>query len=110
MKRLLLAICLSLPIGSAFGASLGYQQATSLSTSSAINLPSVPSNAQSVTIDVEGSGIRFRDDGTDPTQSIGRPMSAGQSLCYANDPHSIRIIGQTAGATINVTYYAGTCR
>lgn len=110
MKRLLLAIVLTSLAFPAFAASLGYQQSTSLSTSAAINLPSIPSNAQSVIIDVENAGVRFRDDGTDPTSSVGRPIAAGQSLCYANDPHSIRIIGQTGTPAINVTYYAGTCR
>jgi hypothetical protein len=96
--------------GLAFAAgSLGYQQTTSLSTSSAVGLPSIPTGAGSAVIDVEGAGIRLRDDGTDPTSSVGRPMSAGQSLCFVNDPRAIRIIGQTAGATINVTYYAGPC-
>jgi|SRR6185312_3736370 len=110
MKRLLFAIAFTLLALPAFGASLGYQQATSLSTSAAVNLPVIPANAQSVIIDVEGAGVRFRDDGADPTSSVGRPIAAGQSLCYANDPHAIRIIGQTGAPTINVTYYAGTCR
>jgi hypothetical protein len=110
MKRLLFAIGLTLLAFPALANSLGYQQSTSLSTSSAINLPSIPAGAQSVIIDVESAGVRFRDDGNDPTSSVGRPISSGQSLCYANDPHGIRIIGQTGSPTINVTYYAGTCR
>ncbi len=110
MKRLAAACLLACLGTTAFAESKGYQQSTSLSTSGAINLPSIPTSAQSVVIDIEGAGIRFRDDGTDPTSTVGRPISAGQSLCYTNDPHAIRMIGQTAGATVNATYYAGTCR
>lgn len=107
MKRLLLAIALLMPAAS-FGASLGYQQSTSLSTSTAAGLPSVPSNpVGSFLLSVESSGIRWRDDGTAPTSSVGMPVSAGQSLCYANDAHAVQVIGQAAGATIDVTYYAG---
>lgn len=111
MKRLLAAgLLLVMSCASALAASQGYQQAASLSTSSAINLPSIPQSAGSAVIYVEGSSIRWRDDGTDPTSAVGNPVNAGQAFCYANDSHGIRIIGQTAGATINVTYYAGTCR
>lgn len=111
MKRLLLTGWLSLAlIGGALAASQGYQQVTSLSTSAAANLPSIPQNAQSVLIFVESAGIRWRDDGTDPTSSVGNPISSGQAFCYANDPHAMRIIGQTGTPTVNITYYAGTCR
>jgi hypothetical protein len=108
MKRILLAAALSLLSLPAFAASLGYRQSTSLSTSSAIALPSVPSGqVGSFLLSVEGSGIRWRDDGTAPTSSVGQPVAAGQALCYGNDAHAVQVIGQTAGATIDVTYYAG---
>lgn len=106
MKHLAAVVTLLLMPVVAFGASLGYQQATSVSTSSAANLPGVPSGAVgSFLLSVESAGIRWRDDGTDPTSSVGQPVAAGQALCYGNDPHSVRIIGQTGTPTINVTYY-----
>jgi len=106
MKRLLLAATLGTLTMPAFAASLGYQQATSLSTSVAANLPSVPSGGVgSFLLSVESAGVRWRDDGTDPTSSVGQPVAAGQALCYGNDPHTVRIIGQTGAPTINVTYY-----
>jgi hypothetical protein len=108
MKHSLLALAVVLMTAPAFGASRGYQQSTSLSTASAANLPSIPTGgAASVLISVEASGVRWRDDGTDPTSTVGQPVSAGQALCYANEVGAFRVIGQTAGATINVTYYAG---
>jgi hypothetical protein len=106
MKRLLLAAALVFA-APAFGASLGYQQSTSLSTSAAINLPNIPANAGSYLLAVESAGIRWRDDGTDPTSSVGQPVASGQALCYGNDAHAVRIIAQTGSPTIDVTYYAG---
>jgi|SRR5579872_1351589 len=106
-KRLLLAASLGLFSLPAFAASLGYQQSTSLSTSAAINLPSIPSNAASALISVESAGVRWRDDATDPTSSVGNPVSAGQALCYAQDLARFRVIGQSGSPTIDVTYYAG---
>lgn len=106
MKRLIVAVLLALT-SPAFGASLGYQQSTSLSTSSAINLPSAPSNAGSALVSAESSAVRWRDDGTDPTSSVGNPVPAGSALCYGNEIAKFRVIGQTSGATIDVTYYAG---
>lgn len=107
MKRLLLAVALALFSLPAFAASLGYQQSTSLSTASAINLPSIPTGpVGSFLLSVEAAAVRWRDDGTDPTSSVGQPVSAGQAICYGNDAHAVRIIGQSAGATIDVTYYA----
>jgi hypothetical protein len=107
MKRLIATAAACMLSSAALAISLGYQQMTSVSTASAASLPSIPSNAASVLVAVEISGIRWRDDGTDPTSTVGIPVSAGQSLCYGNEVARFRVIGQTAGATINVTYYAG---
>ena len=107
MKRILAIVAVCLLSTAAFGASLGYQQMTGISTAAAANLPSIPSNAASALIAVEVSGIRWRDDNTDPTATVGVPVAAGQTLCYGNEVGRFRVIGQTAGANVNVTYYAG---
>lgn len=88
---------------------LGYQQMTSLSTSSAVGLQGIPSSeqVQLTIIAVEGAGIRWRDDGTDPTSTVGMPVNAGQTLPYVGDPSKIKIIGQASGATVNVSYNRG---
>lgn len=111
MKRLVFASILALMSSSAFAASQGFQQSASISSASAITPPSIPSVTQSVLVYVEGTaGIRWRDDGTDPTTTVGNPVSSGQAFCYAGDVKSLRLIGQAAGATVNFTYYGGTCR
>lgn len=81
---------------------LGYQQYTSLA--SATNLASIPANATNAVIAVEGAGIRWRDDGTAPTASVGMPVTNGQTFAYQGNLAAIQFIG--TGATINVTYFA----
>ena len=83
---------------------LGYVQQTSLG--SAVNLSSIPARATMCVITVEGNGIRWRDDGSDPTASVGMPVSNGQTFSYTGNMNALRIIQQAASATINVTYYA----
>lgn len=109
MKRLITAIAALSLSAPAFAASQGYQQLTSLSATTAANLPSIPSSPGpgSVLIAVETQAIRWRDDASDPTATVGMPVAAGQTLCYGNEIARFRVISQTAGATVNVTYYAG---
>lgn len=90
---------------------LGYQQITSLSSSAALTVPSVDANGLSVKptiaiIVAETAGIRWRDDGTAPTATVGMPLAAGVTLQYDGDLTRIRFIQQTAGAILNVSYYA----
>ena len=83
-------------------APLGYQQITSLSASTALTVPSYASVA---IITVEGAGIRYRDDGTAPTASVGVPIAAGQSFTYMGPLSALKLIQQTSGAVVNVSYY-----
>ena len=82
---------------------LGYQQITSLSASTALT---VPAGATMALIVAETQAVRWRDDGTAPTASVGMPLAVGTSLSYDGDLRAIRFIQQTASATLNVSYYA----
>lgn len=90
---------------------LGYQQITSLSSSTALTVPVVDVNGLSckptmALITPEGQAVRWRDDGTAPTASVGMPLAAGVTLQYDGDLTQIRFIEQLGGAKLNVTYYA----
>ena len=61
-------------------APVGYQQYTSLA--SATPLSSVPAGSTMALICAESAGVRWRDDGTDPTASVGQPVGAGQCFSY----------------------------
>lgn len=107
MKRLLLIAAIALIGGPAFAISLGFQQMTSVSATTAANVPSIPTSAGSMLVAVETQAIRWRDDGTDPTATVGMPVATGSTLCYGQEIAKFKVISQTAGATINITYYAG---
>lgn len=81
-----------------------YQQYTNLSA--AIALSSIPAKATMCVISVEGAPIRWRDDGTNPTASVGMPVANGATLTYTGNMSAIAFIQQSASATINVSYYA----
>lgn len=82
---------------------LGYQQITSLSTSTALT---VPRGATRALIAPLTQTVRWRDDGTAPTASIGMPVAAGTYLSYDGDLNRIRFIEATASAELNISYYA----
>jgi len=54
----------------------------------------------------ETQGVRWRDDGTAPTASIGMPIAAGAYFSYDGDLNRIKFIEQTASAELNISYYA----
>src|SRR5580704_15912761 len=82
--------------------SLGYQQITNLS--SAVGFTSVPSGTNYAVITVETAGIRWRDDGTAPTASVGMPVSSGQSFSYTTSFSKFQAIQQTSGAILDVYF------
>jgi hypothetical protein len=82
----------------------GYQQLT-LTTNTATGL-TVPSPARFASIVVETQDVRFRDDGTDPTASVGMIIEAGGSLWYNGNINAIKFIEVASGAVVNICYYA----
>jgi len=85
------------------GSSLGYQ---ALAVSSAAVSLTVPSRSRIAYLYVETNDIRWRDDGTNPTASVGTPLTSGTDLIFDGDLSKIRFIRQSADATVHITYYA----
>ncbi len=81
---------------------LGYQQITSLSSAKTL---SPPAGAVAAVIYVEAKDVRWRDDGTAPTASVGIPVASGRAFQYAADLSAISFIEQASGAILNVSYY-----
>lgn len=82
---------------------LGYQQITSLSSAQALT---VPAGTMLALIIPQTQSVRWRDDGTSPTASVGQPLAVGQELEYDSaNIASLKFIEQTASAAINVTYF-----
>lgn len=82
----------------------GYQQITSLTAATALT---VPTGARLAMIVAETQDVRWRDDGTNPTASVGMPIStADAGYWYTGDLSAIKFIEQVAGAKLNVSYYS----
>lgn len=80
----------------------GYQQITSLSSATALT---VPDGTGLVMIQAETQSIRWRDDGTNPTASVGMIIAVGDVLFYTGKSKNIKLIETTASAKANVSYY-----
>lgn len=90
---------------------LGYQQISTLTAATGLTIPVTSPSGLSVRpsiaiITPETQGVRWRDDGVDPTAAIGMPLAAGATLQYDGDLTKIKFIEQVASAKINITYYA----
>lgn len=81
---------------------LGYQQITNLSA--AVGL-TVPTGATLALIQAETQNVRWRDDGTNPTASVGMYIVADSILPYTGKLSAIKFIQATASAKLNITYY-----
>lgn len=85
-------------------AALGYAQITDLSA--AVGLPNVPALATTVIVTVEGQNVRWRDDGTAPSATVGMLAKTTDSpLFYSGPIRNIKFIEVTGGAKLNVAYY-----
>ena len=80
----------------------GYQQITDLSASVGLT---VPDGATRAVIQAEGDDVRWRDDGTDPTATVGMILAQNTSLDYSGDLNEIEFIEAAGGGILNVTYY-----
>lgn len=84
---------------------LGYQQIDAATLAAATAL-TIPEGCSMILIQPEAQGVRWRDDGTDPTAAVGYPLAAGGELYYTSrSPTRLRFIAQAAGAILNVQYY-----
>lgn len=95
----------------AITSSLGYQQITSLGSAANLTVPARDKmgNKQQATIALitpEAQAVRWRDDGTAPTSTVGMPLAVGVTLQYDGDLTNIKFIEQASGAKINISYYA----
>ena len=82
---------------------LGYQQLTNLNTAQKLT---VPAGANCCLLSVKTQDVRWRDDGTAPTSTVGMILSAGGELDYSGDLTMIQFILASGSPILDVTYYA----
>lgn len=81
---------------------LGYQQLSSLSSAQALT---VPAGSRYARIIPQTQAVRWRDDGTNPSATVGMPVAVGETLVYAGDLKAIKFFEQAASAVLNIAYY-----
>jgi hypothetical protein len=90
---------------------IGYQQITDLSTAVGLTVPATDKSGlrQMPTfalITPLTGNVRWRDDGTNPTASVGMPLAAGVTLQYDGNLKGIKFINNGGTAELNISYYA----
>lgn len=85
---------------------IGYQQITSLSAATGLT---VPAGAITAIVQATGQAVRFRDDGTNPTASVGETLGVGLTATVSGRETlaAIRFIETAASAKLDVSYYGG---
>lgn len=78
-----------------------YQQVTSLGTAKGI----ASNNGRVALIQALNQNVRWRDDGTNPTDTVGMRLHAGETMFYVGDLRKIRFIEEAASAQLNVSVY-----
>jgi hypothetical protein len=106
VAAIILALCLATAAHAQNGhPALGYQQITSLASATNLTVPTANGFASWALICVETAAVRWRDDGTAPTASIGQPLAAGQCFQYAGPLATIQFIAQSGSPVLDVSYY-----
>lgn len=97
-------------------AALGYAQSAAVDASTLISSltfgsaagAGIPAGTALLILTPQTQAIRWRDDGTAPTATVGYPLAVGSELRYtARALPNLRVISQTAGAIVNCVAYAG---
>lgn len=81
----------------------GYQQLTG--TTLASLALTVPDGSLFALIVPTTNAIRYRDDGTAPTATVGYPVAVSQTIKYTGNLKALQMIPQSGTATIDVAYY-----
>ena len=85
-----------------FAKPMGYVQLTTLS--SAVGL-TVPDGTDFAIIQAEAQNVRYRDDGTNPTATVGTILTTNNHFVYNGKLSAIKLFEVSARAILNVHFY-----
>jgi apolipoprotein N-acyltransferase len=85
-------------------APLGFQQISAATLASATSL-TVPAGATVAVVAPDTAAVRWRDDGTAPTTSVGMSLAAATVFEYWGNLSAIQFIAQTGSPVLNISYY-----
>jgi len=80
----------------------GYQQITSLTSAVALT---VPANAIYAFLVAEVADVRYRDDGTAPTATVGWPLARDTAFWYIGSLSAVKFIQVQSSGILNISYY-----
>ena len=83
---------------------LGYQQLAAVTSATALSL-TVPNASRIAQICVGATAVRYRDDGTAPTSSLGMTAAAAGCFQYSAALTAIQFISVSTTTTLDVSYY-----
>lgn len=87
------------------GTPLGQQQFSAAALSTVQTVTAI-AGAQTALIEVDGAGLRFRDDGIAPTASTGILIPVGKIFEYTGNIGALQIISTAGGGAIcNISQY-----
>lgn len=81
---------------------IGYEQIADLSSVSTLT---IPENARIAFMQAEVADVRWRDDGTNPTASVGMLITTDIGLWYTGDLSTLALLESSGGAKLNISYY-----
>ena len=90
---------------------LGYQQLDSVSSATGLTVPALDPltgmdmKANFALIVAEAQDVRWRDDGTAPTSTVGMLLKTGVIFQYDGDLKKIKFIETAGSAKVNISYY-----
>lgn len=84
----------------------GYWQAT-VTTLTAVSIPAAcGSNPSLAVIKAEAQALRYRDDGTAPTATVGQPIATSDiPIQYEGTISALQFIAQTSGGIVDILFY-----
>lgn len=85
---------------------LGYCQLTSIASATALSSCSggIPAGATMIALGADTANVRYRDDGTAPTSSVGMVLVFGQNpILYSGTLSKLQFISATG--VLNVSFY-----
>jgi hypothetical protein len=87
---------------------LGYSQIADLSTAKGLgagSLGAIPAGSAYAVVVAEAQDVRWRDDATDPTGTVGMLLTKGTPFTYDGPLSKIKFIQTAATAKLNIAFY-----
>lgn len=87
---------------------LGFQQITPVPTGTTLTVPknaAGQTEARMAQICAETNDVRYRDDGTNPTASVGMVIPKATCIQYSGPLTAIAFIQATSPSTLDISYY-----